>query len=535
MKDPTIPRDLIDAEAQKVIRHLVRSGYEAYLVGGCVRDLLVDRRPKDFDVATSATPSEIRDLFRNCRIIGRRFRLAHIVFGKKVIETATFRRSPREDEEPEDGQKPAASPASSKSPTSASSPTGPSSAASQSSDDLYIHRDNVFGTAEEDARRRDFTINGLFYDLSAERVIDYVGGLADLMQRQVRTIGDPNIRFREDPVRMLRAVKFAARLGFDIEDQTYRALIAHCGEVQKSPVPRVLEEIYRLLRGGAAVESLVLLREVGLLPVLLPEIARRLTDRPEEMEPILGLIDELVQAGDVPSNSILLVLLFLPELLPLFDEATRLRDPAGFFEEVTDPLSSRLKVPRREVERAKLLVLAQRRLLQARRRNARLPGSLAHREELPEVLGLHALVHRVRHRAAGVPASQIEAEIASWPFPSHYRLSSEPAPRPPRPHRGSAGGAEPEPSSQAGAPTPAPIPGADDSDGGRSGRRRRRRREEGEPERENGRESRREGSRAAAPPPAGHGDSDDGPALPDEEAALAAFNALLNSRGHDDD
>lgn len=530
MKDPTIPRDLIDAEAQKVIRHLVRSGYEAYLVGGCVRDLLVDRRPKDFDVATSATPSEIRDLFRNCRIIGRRFRLAHIVFGKKVIETATFRRSPREDEEPEDGQKGTTGPASARSPTSAASPSGSSGqgAASPSSDDLYIHRDNVFGTAEEDARRRDFTINGLFYDLSAERVIDYVGGLADLMQRQVRTIGDPNIRFREDPVRMLRAVKFAARLGFDIEDQTYRALIAHRGEVQKSPVPRVLEEIYRLLRGGAAVESLVLLREVGLLPVLLPEIARRLTDRPEEMEPILGIVDELVQAGDVPSNSILLVLLFLPELLPLFDEATRLRDPAGFFEEVTEPLCARLKVPRREVERAKLLVLAQRRLLQARRRNARLPGSLAHREELPEVLGLHALVHRVRHRAAGTSEAQIDSEIASWPFPTQHRLSSEPTVRPPRPHRSGAS-AEPEHSGAAG--SPAPLAGDDSDGGGRSGRRRRRRREEGEPAREGARDAGRSAGRA----PAGHGDSDDGPALPDEEAALAAFNALLNSRGPDED
>ena len=247
---PPIPRELIDAEAQKVIRHLVRSGYEAYLVGGCVRDLLVDRRPKDFDVATSATPSEIRDLFRNCRIIGRRFRLAHIVFGKKVIETATFRRSPREDEVAEAAESAGAA------------------AGTPGREDLYIYRDNVFGTAEEDARRRDFTINGLFYDLSAERVIDYVGGLGDLGQRQVRTIGDPSIRFREDPVRMLRAVKFAARLGFDIEDQTYRALLSHRGEVQKSPVPRVLEEIFRLLRGGAAVESLVLLREIGLLPDL---------------------------------------------------------------------------------------------------------------------------------------------------------------------------------------------------------------------------------------------------------------------------
>ena len=181
--------------------------------GGCVRDLLLGRAPKDFDIATDATPSELRELFRNCRIIGRRFRLAHIIFGNKIIETATFRANPREDEEGAPGP----------------------------ADELYIHRDNVFGTAEQDARRRDFTVNGLFYDLAAEQVLDYVDGLTDLASRSVRTIGDPNVRFREDPVRMLRAVKFAARLGFDIEDATYQALLSHGKEIEKSPVPRVLE------------------------------------------------------------------------------------------------------------------------------------------------------------------------------------------------------------------------------------------------------------------------------------------------------
>ena len=269
MSEPAIARELIDLDAQKVIRHLVRNGYQAYLVGGCVRDLLIGRTPKDFDLATSATPSEVRDLFRNCRIIGRRFRLAHVVFGRKIIETATFRANPREEE------------------AEGESPEG----------DVYIHRDNVFGTAEEDARRRDFTMNGLFYDVEPEKVIDYVGGLEDIKQRSVRTIGDPNIRFREDPVRLLRAVKFAARLGFDIEDETYRAMITHRGDLQKSAVPRVLEEIYRLLRGGAAQESLVLLREVGLLTELLPEIAQRLHAHPQTLEPYLHLIDQGVVEG----------------------------------------------------------------------------------------------------------------------------------------------------------------------------------------------------------------------------------------------
>jgi hypothetical protein len=238
-----IARELIDPDADKVVRRLARHGFQAYLVGGCVRDLLLARTPKDFDVATNATPKEIRQLFRNCRIIGRRFRLAHIFFGSKIIETSTFRANPREGDEVEEG------------------------------DELLIRRDNVFGTDTEDARRRDFTINGLFYDLEAERVIDHVGGLKDLERCVVSTIGDPDIRFREDPVRMLRAVKFAARLGFEIELRTLAALVRHRGEIAKCPQPRVLEELYRLMRGGAARRSLALLIDTGLAAILSPHLA----------------------------------------------------------------------------------------------------------------------------------------------------------------------------------------------------------------------------------------------------------------------
>src|SRR5215831_10900758 len=240
-----IPHEQIDPDATKVIRRLHRYGFTAYLVGGCVRDLLLGRRPKDFDVATSGTPNEIKDLFRNCRIIGRRFRLAHIFFGQKIIETSTFRTNPREGVSEEEF----------------------------ASEELLIRRDNVFGTAEEDARRRDFTINGLFYDLQTDQVIDYVAGQPDLEQRLVRTIGDPEIRFREDPVRILRAIKFAARLDFTIEPLTYQAILAHRGEIPKCAPPRILEELYRLLRGGAARRSVELLRETGVLRVLVPELA----------------------------------------------------------------------------------------------------------------------------------------------------------------------------------------------------------------------------------------------------------------------
>lgn len=231
---PVLDRSAIDPDADRVVRKLTRAGYKAYLVGGCVRDLLVGETPKDFDVATSATPNEIRATFRNCRIIGRRFRLAHVFFGSKIIETATFRANPRDDDDR----------------------------------DLLIRRDNVFGTEAEDARRRDFTINGLFYDVESEEVLDHVGGLADLEARLVRTIGDPDIRFQEDPVRMLRAIKFAARLRFDFEEATWRALLRWRSEISKCAPPRVLEEVYRLLRGGAARRSFELMVEANVLAVL---------------------------------------------------------------------------------------------------------------------------------------------------------------------------------------------------------------------------------------------------------------------------
>lgn len=236
---PSLDRAAIDPDADRVVRKLTRAGFKAYLVGGCVRDLLVARTPKDFDVATSATPNEIKATFRNCRIIGRRFRLAHVFFGAKIIETSTFRANPRDDDD----------------------------------HDLLIRRDNVFGTETEDARRRDFTINGLFYDVEREEVIDHVGGLADLDARLVRTIGDPDIRFQEDPVRILRAIKFAARLDFGFEPRTWQALLRWRGEISKCAPPRLLEEIHRLMRGGAARRSFELLVETGVLSVLSPYLA----------------------------------------------------------------------------------------------------------------------------------------------------------------------------------------------------------------------------------------------------------------------
>src|SRR3954465_14182414 len=201
---PLSRRD-VDPDALKVLYRLRQFEYVAYLVGGSVRDLLLGRRPKDFDIGTSAHPYQVKKLFRNCWIIGRRFRLPPVRFGTKVIEVATFRRQVAPGEEVVQDGVPAPDP---------STPEG----------EHLIHHDNTFGTPEEDAFRRDFTINALFYDIATFSVIDYVGGLDDLRAGIVRCIGDPEVRFREDPVRMLRAIALAARLGFTIDKPVLSAI-----------------------------------------------------------------------------------------------------------------------------------------------------------------------------------------------------------------------------------------------------------------------------------------------------------------------
>ncbi|MCS6857500.1 MAG: poly(A) polymerase, partial [Sandaracinaceae bacterium] len=225
------PRGSMDPHALTVLHRLMREGYRAYLVGGCVRDLLLGRFPKDFDVATDARPGELRQLFRsNCRIIGRRFRLAHIVFGDKVIETATFRRDPGFFET--DGDEVEAS------------------LRARSEDvDLLIRNDNAFGEPHEDALRRDFRMNGLFYDIEREEVIDYVEGMRDIEERVLRTIGIADLRFREDPVRILRAIRLSARLDVGIDAECWDAMVAHRHELLKAARARLFEEIMRWMRG----------------------------------------------------------------------------------------------------------------------------------------------------------------------------------------------------------------------------------------------------------------------------------------------
>jgi len=239
-----ISRRNIDPCALKVLYRLSELGYTAYLVGGSVRDLLMGRTPKDFDVGTSASPNEVKRAFRNCFLIGRRFRLAHVKFGDKVIETATFRQN------------------------------------SQTVGEIIEHaaegplEDNTFGTPETDAYRRDFTVNGLFYDIRDFSVIDWVGGMKDIEKKVIRAIGDPEIRFQEDPVRMMRAIKFSSRLGFRIERKTAAAMEKYHSCILTAAVPRVCEEVFRLFTYGHSAEAFRQLYKYGLLGDLMPELAK---------------------------------------------------------------------------------------------------------------------------------------------------------------------------------------------------------------------------------------------------------------------
>jgi poly(A) polymerase len=264
--DHPISRKNIDPDALRVLYRLHEYRHTAYLVGGSVRDLLLGRIPKDFDIGTSAHPYQIKKLFRNCWIIGRRFRLAHIKYGTKTIEVATFRKNVP------DG--PADSPAE-EAVVVASSPAPSADAASpapSSPEAAVIHRDNTFGTPEEDAFRRDFTVNGLFYDIGTYSVIDYVGGLEDLERRVIRSIGDPRVRFVEDPVRMLRAAVLGARLGFDLDPFVIDAIDEHRGLIATASPSRLIEEYYKILRSGCAEAAFRALGRLRLLELITPEM-----------------------------------------------------------------------------------------------------------------------------------------------------------------------------------------------------------------------------------------------------------------------
>ena len=276
------------------------NGFTAYLVGGCVRDLLLERTPKDFDIATNASPGQIKRLFRNCRLIGRRFRLAHLHFQKEILEVSTFRAdAPAEEANPE-----------------ARGPDSPPVRHLKNEDGMVL-RDNVFGTPEEDALRRDFTINALAFNIADFSVIDYTTGLADLKQRLIRPIGDPFVRFTEDPVRMLRAVRFAASHGFEIEPAAWKALCSLSPTITRSAPARLYEETLKLFLLGSARSAFSLLNAGGLLDALFPGLARQLREKDDLLNLLhtnLEGLDRLSRSGWNPSQAFFLAALFGPVL-----------------------------------------------------------------------------------------------------------------------------------------------------------------------------------------------------------------------------
>lgn len=354
-----ISRKSIDPDALKILYRLMRHGHKAYLVGGGVRDLLLNRVPKDFDIATDATPRKIKELFRNSRIIGRRFKLIHVFFrGTKIIEVSTFRdvSDPAEAEEGESGE------------------------------GQLITRDNTYGTEVTDALRRDITINGLFYDAGTFSIIDYVGGMRDIRDGIVRIIGDPDVRFPEDPVRLMRVCRHAAKSGFKIETRCFDSLKRNADLIKSSAPMRVFEELKKDFGAGYALKTLRLMADTGVLMHLLPELAANdaaLLHEESDFAKILHLSDEMVRDGRGRSATLVLSLISLFTRSPVLEGlAEQFRDSEDISEHVAAGFRS-LAVPRKEREKIEALLQAWHMLLTSGDRASEI-RNLTRRELMPD-------------------------------------------------------------------------------------------------------------------------------------------------------
>lgn len=390
--DHALKIDDVDPDAVKVIRRLRRYDFQAYLVGGCVRDLLLGFRPKDFDIATSATPRQIKRLFRNSRIIGRRFRLVHVHFGDHVLEVSTFR-------------------------SEASRPDG---------DDPMIRRDNVFGRADEDARRRDFTCNALFYDIDTNEVIDFVGGMRDIRRRVIEVIGDPVTRLREDPVRMLRAVKFAGRMKFDIARDLLEAIDVCRDDLKKSAAPRLYEELLRLLNRGGAHRAFQLLQDTRLLHVFLPELddfldgqgrnptfdQRSAADR---FWSTLRALDKWILSGKDVTASVTLGCVFchlfdhiLHHSGPLPEGEPAVKYDIGIAtDEGMAAIALRLQMPRRDYYQLRQILMALRRFISDRNKKRRpSPSQVIRKDYFRDALTLFSIYSQ--------SVGRFQSEVEKW-------------------------------------------------------------------------------------------------------------------------
>lgn len=354
-----LARSQISRHAVSVVERLQKAGYEAYVVGGCVRDLLLNLEPKDYDVATSATPEQVRAEFRNARVIGRRFKLVHVHFGREIIEVATFRSHHPQGDEDEDVT------------------------LSSRHESGRILRDNIYGSLEDDAQRRDFTINALYYDPSTERILDFAHGAADIRNRLIRLIGTPDQRYQEDPVRMLRAVRFAAKLDFEIERHSAEPIPELAPLLEDIPSPRLFDEVLKLFLGGKAERTFDLLLEYELFEPLFPVTARAMEQDPDYTEALvrnaLANTDERIRVGKPVTPAFLFAALLWPALparvlqlqergmppIPAMQEAAhdliaeqcrRTAVPKRFTIPVREIWDMQERLPRRSGKRADLLL-----------------------------------------------------------------------------------------------------------------------------------------------------------------------------------
>jgi len=448
-----VSRRDIDPDALKILYRLQDKGFRGYLVGGGVRDLMLGLRPKDFDIATDASPRQLKRLFGNGRIIGRRFQLVHIHYPNgKIIEVATFRSTGESDRVERNGE--------------------------------LIHRDNVFGTPSEDALRRDLTINGLFYDIATFAIIDYVGGFQDLEDGLVRMVGDPVHSFREDPVRMLRAIRHATRLGFEIERETRRALESEREEILKANEARLLEEFYKDLASGRSRPYFEELDATGFLELLLPSLTATFRRRGARrgralLQESLERLDERHARGEEISHVLGLAALLSPLIVPVTETlggSGNEPNPEPFREALM-PALERVRVYRRDAERLWHVLGAWGRLERAMERES-IPKSLSRRHYFPEALDVFELLSE--------PSDELDAFLElgrSLPPPTEE--PPEPKRRPRRGGRGRGrggrGGEGSGGAARARGAARSPAGGGErtssqESDGGGGRRRRRRRR-----------------------------------------------------------
>ena len=365
-------------EVLKVLYRLHRTGHLAYLCGGGVRDLLLGRKIDDFDVATDAEPRSLKKVFGNCRLIGRRFRIAHIMFkGGKIIEVSTFRKKGEEEETTDDGES------------------------------LLIKRDNTFGSPAEDAFRRDFTINGLYYNVADFSIIDYVDGRADLHARLIRCIGDPNIRFQEDPIRILRGIRLAATLDFQVEESTWKAMKRQCHHIMECPASRIREEVMKILRRQDSRKGFKLLAGGGILEHLFPRLDEfrlsYLQDKPTSADPLLqylGVIDHLRSKGAEFTDSLLLATLTASPVMSSFETLPPGFDVAKWLYQYLEENFKPLAIPRVVRSNVHLLHLALRHMVAEKRRKRRrsLRRSPLFGDAL-KLLEIHCLATK-KHRSA---------------------------------------------------------------------------------------------------------------------------------------